>query len=86
LADWGMAMVVEAKREPCGWIKRPQPPTHDELDGYLMCAAERGCHLCVDCSERALEALRRFISSCDSDARPDTGTASGDSPSVTLPR
>jgi len=67
--------MADMERAPCGWTRRPQPPTQDELETYLMCAASRGCHLCVDCSERALEAMRTFISAkgaklLKADARP----------------
>ncbi|OAN55266.1 hypothetical protein A6A04_11445 [Paramagnetospirillum marisnigri] len=42
---------------PCGWEQRASALDLEELHQVLNCAAERGCALCVRCSERALEKL-----------------------------
>lgn len=43
------------KDGPCGWEQRAADLELEELHQVLNCASERGCHLCVRCSEKALE-------------------------------
>ncbi|RAU23171.1 hypothetical protein CU669_03145 [Paramagnetospirillum kuznetsovii] len=45
------------KEGPCGWEQRVSDLELEELHHVLNCASERGCNLCVRCSERALENL-----------------------------